>query len=212
MRSAGSGWAVLLLGCTDAVGLPAEQVTLQAVDSHVVDTGQHRCFDATREIDCPTAGSTFFGQDAQYDGAPPSYTVHGDGTVTDRSTNLMWTGSPDLNRDGRIDADDKLSHGEALAHAGDVRVGGHDDGRLPPIHELYSPMDFRGVDISGPPGAWSDTRHPFLDDDVFDFGYGDTSAGEREIDAQFATSTLYTSTTMDGNATMFGVNFADGRI
>jgi hypothetical protein len=203
---------VVLLACADAVGLPTEQVILQTLDSHAVDTGQDRCFDTTGEIACPTAGSAFFGQDAQYDGKPLSYTVHGDGTVTDRSTNLMWTQTPDLNGDGHIDADDKLSYGEALAYAGDVRAGGYDDWRLPTIHELYSLMDFRGVDISGPPDGWSDTRRPFLDDDVFAFGYGDTSAGEREIDAQFATSTLYTSTTMDGNATMLGVNFADGRI
>ena len=36
--------------------------------------------------------------------------------------------------------------------------------------------------------------------------------GERVIDSQYATSTIYESDTMGGNATMFGVNFADGRI
>ncbi|MBT3260473.1 MAG: DUF1566 domain-containing protein, partial [Deltaproteobacteria bacterium] len=45
----------------------------------------------------------------------------------------------------------------------------------------------------------------------FDFAYGDTAAGERIIDAQYATSTKYVSTT-NGQETMFGVNFADGRI
>jgi hypothetical protein len=38
------------------------------------------------------------------------------------------------------------------------------------------------------------------------------NAGERIIDAQMATSTLYVGTTMMGDETMFGVNFADGRI
>jgi len=205
-------YAAALLGCTDPVGTTAEQVAPQTLDTHVVDTGQDRCFDSAGEMACPPAGSLFYGQDAQHAGRRLSYAVHGDGTVTDLNTGLMWTQSPDLNGDGRIDYDDKLTFADALAHAGEVRVGGYDDWRLPTIHELYSLMDFRGVDISGPPGSWSDTRRPFLDTDAFDFGYGDTSAGEREIDAQFATSTLYTSTTMDGNTTMFGVNFADGRI
>ena len=37
-------------------------------------------------------------------------------------------------------------------------------------------------------------------------------AGERIIDSQYASSTKYVSTTMNGDETLFGVNFADGRI
>jgi hypothetical protein len=51
-----------------------------------------------------------------------------------------------------------------------------------------------------------------LDTDYFGFYYGDTSIGERIIDCQHISSTSYGSTTMNGNATFFGVNFADGRI
>ena len=44
-------------------------------------------------------------------------------------------------------------------------------------------------------------------------GYGDTDAGERIIDSQMASSTLYVSgTNQTKDRTMFGVNFADGRI
>ncbi len=46
----------------------------------------------------------------------------------------------------------------------------------------------------------------------FRIWYGDTAANERVIDAQWATTTNYVSTTMKGDATMFGVNLADGRI
>jgi hypothetical protein len=53
---------------------------------------------------------------------------------------------------------------------------------------------------------------PFLDTNYFDFEYGDTSTGERIIDAQYWSSTEYVSTTMNRDATIFGVNFADGRI
>ena len=54
---------------------------------------------------------------------------------------------------------------------------------------------------------------PFLDTSVFTkFQYGNVEEGRRIIDAQYATCTKYVSTTMHANETMFGVNFADGRI
>ena len=53
-------------------------------------------------------------------------------------------------------------------------------------------------------------KKPFLDTKFFDFDYG--SNGERVIDVQLLSSTMYRGTTMGGNATVFGVNFADGRI
>ncbi len=53
---------------------------------------------------------------------------------------------------------------------------------------------------------------PFIDTDYFGFVYGNRAKGERIIDSQMASSTQYVSTTMHGNKTMFGVNFADGRI
>ncbi|UCE58889.1 MAG: DUF1566 domain-containing protein [Phycisphaerales bacterium] len=53
---------------------------------------------------------------------------------------------------------------------------------------------------------------PFIDTDYFDFVYGDESAGERIIDAQYWSSTEYVGTVFNGMAAVFGVNFADGRI
>ena len=53
---------------------------------------------------------------------------------------------------------------------------------------------------------------PFIDTDYFDFGYGDANTNERLIDSQYATSTKYIDVTMGRDETMFGVNFADGRI
>ena len=49
---------------------------------------------------------------------------------------------------------------------------------------------------------------PFIDTDYFGFSYGFTGSGERIIDSQWVTTTLYVA---DPNQ-MFGVNFADGRI
>jgi len=178
----------------------------------IVDTGQTATYDASSPIPAPAPGEAFYGQDAQYDGNAPSYTDNADGTVTDNVTGLMWTQSLDLNGDGEINVSDKLSYANALASAASVTVGGYDDWRLPTIKELYSLIEFTGVDPSGYEGTDVVGLIPFIDTSVFAFGYGDTANGERVIDAQMATSTLYVDVTAGGQATMFGVNFADGRI
>ena len=178
----------------------------------VVDTAQDTCYDDSVAISCPDPGEAFYGQDAQHTGNAPSYADSGDGTVTDNITGLMWQQSPDTNGDGVIDADDKLTYDQAVAGAGTLSLGGYTDWRLPTIKELYSLIDFRGVDPSGYEGTNTAGLVPFMDTAYFDFGYGDTSAGERIIDAQYASLTKYVSTTMNGDETLFGVNFADGRI
>lgn len=63
-----------------------------------------------------------------------------------------------------------------------------------------------------PQSAGTDEQQPFIDTDHFVFQYGDPAKGERVIDSQFASATTYVGTTMRGEETMFGVNFADGRI
>lgn len=172
-----------------------------AASFEIVDTGQTADFSATP------------GEDSDYRINPPRYTAHGDGTVTDRVTGLMWTASADLNGDGTIDVGDKLTFDQAFERAAAVDVGGYVDWRLPSIKELYSLIDFSGRDPSGYEGASSDGLMPFIDTEYFGFAYGDTTAGERLIDAQYASSTLYVSNTgNDGGRTLFGVNFADGRI
>ena len=179
----------------------------------VVDTGQVTFYNNSVAITQPSSNEAFYGQDAQYSGNRPSYTDNGDGTVTDNITGLMWQKTPDLDGNGVIDYDDKVTYDEAAALAGSINTGGYNDWRLPGIKELYSLIDFNGVDPSGYEGTNTSGLTPFIDTGFFDFGYGDTNAGERIIDAQYATSTLYVSTTAnDGGRTMFGVNFADGRI
>ncbi|MCP4600131.1 MAG: DUF1566 domain-containing protein [Proteobacteria bacterium] len=167
----------------------------------IVDTHQTKCYGTGNEIACPNSGGSFHGQDAQHDGAQPAYQDNGDGTITDLNTGLMW-------QQGY--ADEKQSYQQALNGAASFTLAGYGDWRLPTIKEQYSLIVFTGTDPN--PMATSDNGLvPFIDD-VFDFRYGDTSGQERIIDAQYATSTEYGSTTMGGNATMFGVNFADGRI
>ncbi|MBF0376826.1 MAG: DUF1566 domain-containing protein [Desulfamplus sp.] len=178
----------------------------------VVDTAQTKCYSDLAEITCPLSGTSFYGQDSQNKGNTPSYKDNGDGTITDNVTGLMWQKSADINNDGLINADDKMTYSEAVDGANSLNLAGYTDWRLPTIKELYSLIVFSGLDVSGYEGDDESTLVPFIDTNYFDFGYGDESAGERIIDAQYASSTLYVSTTMKGSATMFGVNFADGRI
>jgi hypothetical protein len=179
----------------------------------VPDTMQNTCFDDTKAITCPAMGDDYYGQDAQFNGVQPSFTDNGDGTVTDNVTGLMWGKTPDLNGDGAIKAVDKRTCEAALEGAKDFALAGHKDWRLPTIKELYSLMDFRGVDPSN--ATTNDTAGliPFIDRTFFDFNWGDTEAGERLIDSQMVSSTLFVGETpvRDGGY-LFGVNFADGRI
>ena len=167
----------------------------------IVDTGQERCYNNTREITYPEQGDAFFGQDAQYQGHQPAYRDNGDGTVTDLNTGLMW----------QQDSGPKRTFREAVEGASACRLGGYDDWRLPTIKELYSLILFSGTDPD-PRSTDPSRQRPFIDADYFVFRYGDAANGERIIDSQYATCTKYVSTTMRGDETMFGVNFADGRI
>jgi len=161
----------------------------------IVDTGQDAFFNDSRTVAEPSPGSTFYGQDAHYTGNQPQYRDNGDGTVTDLVTGLVWQAVPRL--------DEKYSFTEAVSAADTFSLAGYSDWRLPTIKELYSLIDFRGHTMA---------RIPFIDTAYFALAYGDESAGERFIDAQYWSETEYLGRTMNGDATVFGVNFADGRI
>jgi hypothetical protein len=178
------GLACLLAGSA-AAGIP------------IVDTGQTACYDELGEISCPMAGQTYHGQDAQHDGPHPAYQSNGDGTITDLNTGLMWVAA----------RGSKMSWDDAMAGAATCTVGGYTDWRAPTIKELYSLIDF-----SGYCGTSAAASSPFLESSFFEFAYGNELAGERFIDCQDWSVTEYVSTTMNGDATVFGVNFADGRI
>ena len=188
--------AVVLSGCSLLGWLDDGSVTAQTsgLTYPIVDTGQTKTYDNTTEIGVPASGGGFYGQDAQIDGNQPSYVDNGDGTVTDLVTGLMW----------QQGYSGKMSQGEAAARASSFELAGYTDWRLPTIKELYSLIDFSGEDVS-PESAQG--GNPFIDTGYFGFAYGDTSAGERIIDSQWATATLYVAEEL-----AFGVNFADGRI
>jgi len=184
-------WAVLA-GLAEAADPPGP------LPYCVVDTGQSHVFsDRGQMLKPPEAGEPFYGQDAFYQGPQPKYRDNGDGTVTDLNTGLTWQKTPDF--------ENKLTFREALAKAKSFRLAGHADWRLPTVKELYSLIDFNGC-------VHSKTPVPYIDTRFFEFRYGDERRGERQIDAQYWSSTEYVGLTMRGDATVFGVNFADGRI
>lgn len=203
----------LLISCSESVKTvdpeeTAKENTLPDISGYpVVSTNQKKFYNNSNEISIPSIGGAFYGQDANYSKNEPQYQDNGDGTVTDLITGLMWAQTSDMDGDGDIDAMDKMTYQEALAGASKFNLAGYDDWRLPSIKEMYSLILFSGVDPSGYEGTDTDGLIPFIDTDYFDFAYGDTDAGERIIDAQFASTSMY----VDGEL-LFGVNFADGRI
>jgi hypothetical protein len=180
----------------------------------IVDTMQDKCYNNAKVISSPKVGEAFYGQDAQFLGNQASYTKSQDTlTVLDNVTSLTWQSSPDTNFDGTLTASDKLTWEKAQEQPkilNSKKFGGYNDWRLPSIKELYSLIDFRGTDPSGPD---STSPKPFMDTNYFTFIYGDTSKGERIIDSQWASSNLYSGQAMNAEGgKLFGVNFADGRI
>jgi len=199
----------------DFLGFIGTELALSARTYPIVDTAQDGFYDNTEDIAEPGTNDAFYGQDACYDGNQPAYLVNTNGlTVYDYNTGLTWTRSHDWNGDGDLDSDDKMLQSAAVAYAATLNAasyGGHSDWRLPSIKELYSLMDFRGTD---PNVSATDSSGltPFIDDTVFEIGYGDVDAGERLIDSQFATTTIYVDFVMNNQEAMFGLNLVDGRI
>ncbi|MBB1485382.1 DUF1566 domain-containing protein [Oceanospirillum sediminis] len=175
----------------------------------IVDTNQSQCYNSSTGNSTSCTGS---GMDADYSGNQPDYTVSSGGdTVTDNVTGITWTRSADTNNDGELDTTDKMSPTEAVNYCQNLTLNGESNWRLPDIKTAYSLIDFSGLDPSGYNGTDTSQLTPFLNS-AFIAAFGDTAAGERIIDAQYATTTLYVSTTMNGDETMFGVNLVDGRI
>jgi hypothetical protein len=161
-----------------------------------VDTGVDQYYSDSAIISRPSPGMPYYGQDANYRGNQPSYTDNGDGTVTDNITGLMW----------QQDMGEKITFSGAVQAADSMTLAGYDDWLVPGIKELYSLILFTGR-VRGQTAISF-----FIDTDYFEQPLGDTSRGEREIDAQTWSVTEYVGRTMRNDETVFGVNFIDGRI
>lgn len=163
---------------------------------NIVDTGVTKFYGDRSIINKPQPGDNFYGQDANYQINPPSYTNNNDGTITDNVTGLMWQKA----------VVGKIEFSQAAILAKKSNLAGYNDWRVPTIKELYSLIQFTGR-VKGQKAI-----SLFIDTNYFDQPLGNKNNGEREIDAQTWSSTKYVGKTMRNDSTVFGVNFVDGRI
>ena len=158
------------------------------------DTGETRCFNNNGVISKPAKGQDFYGQDAHYGTNKFNFRDNGDGTVSDLNTGLTWQKTPSQTR---------RSWSQANSYCNNLVLAGKSDWRMPNIKELLSIAAFYGSMKS---------NTPYIDTDYFDFFYPDGSDGGRDMDVQYWSSNKYVGTTMYGDESAFGYNFADGRI
>ncbi len=126
----------------------------QSASSYIIpDTAQIHCFDNTNQITHPDPNTSFYGQDAQYNFSSPAFLDNGNGTVTDLNTNLTWQKDPDLNQDGVIDIDDKLTFAQAQTYAAILNDANYCDyatGVFPPSRN-YIPLSILPASPACPP-------------------------------------------------------------
>ncbi|MBE0646405.1 MAG: DUF1566 domain-containing protein [Bacteroidales bacterium] len=99
----------------------------------IVDTYQGLCYNNNVQIGPPAKGEAFYGQDAQYTGNSPSYTDHGDGTITDIVTGLIWAQNI---------SSFTMEWSDASKYCDTLTTGGYTDWRMPTVKELWSIRDF----------------------------------------------------------------------
>lgn len=185
------------------VAIAGANPAARKVGGKIPDTRQGSCFDAKSAIPCTAPGQAYFGQDADYQGAMPSYRDNRDGSVSDLVTGLVWEKA---HHDGR------LGYYEAERACRQMRLGGFSDWRLPEIKELFSLADFRGAQ----------GRRVYIDD-IFEFRApgsevleGDQFAASHrpQMMGQTWSATKYTGVHFgrSGVEAAFFFNFLDGHI
>lgn len=164
----------------------------------IVDTNVTKFYGAKGTITKPKEGEPFYGQDASYQLTASNYTDNKDGTITDNITGLTWESSPYKSK--------KFTWKQAmngLEEFNTEKLGGHNDWRIPTLKELYSLTQFSG-NMSMEP----EDMKPFFDSKYFKL-MDLINPGDRVIDVQTITSTIYDSHTLGETTTMFGYNFRD---
>lgn len=111
--------AFLSMLASSSLGFWQVAGTVEDIQSTFPDTGQAASYTQT------------FGEDADFTSGRPNYNDHGDGTITDRVTGLVWQKT-----DGG-----EMTWEQATRYASTLELGGYRDWRLPQSHELFSIMD-----------------------------------------------------------------------
>lgn len=185
--------AFMFFACSEddsVISSDTDEVTLEDVDVNpeyiVIDTGQKNYYNSDGDvIDAPSAGESFFGQDAQFDGTQFSFEVS-DGIVTDLNTGLMWQ---------QIPSSEDFSWSDAVTYCQSLELGGYDDWRMPTLKELFSISNFN-------------TGWPYLNTDYFNL-----ASGQITKDEQYWSSNYYVGVTVEGGSNAaFGVNHVTGHI
>lgn len=216
---------ILNVGCEEKGGSEeSDCVSVTPLFTYtIVDTNQTLCYDSTTGDSVTCTGT---GQDGEYSNEyQPEYVLCNDESVAvDQNTGLMWQTSTDTDGVSGLTDDDKMARDEAESYCSSLTYGTYTDWRLPSVKELYSIYLFSGRDLSGMTNATTNGASvdysgisPYIDNATFDIGYGDTNAGERIIDGQYATTTVNVSNVTSGITessaeAFFGVNFVDGHV
>ena len=193
------------VGYEPAVGgypIVSDGVTVYQNDSGIFEEGSE-----------PKPDEAFYAQSAYYNKTDlvnhSRYKFHDEDThyiVEDLVTGLMWTSNPFLFHTN------KYTYQEAMEGLDDFnaqyadQLGGFDDWRIPTIKELYSLANFSGV-----MGMNAERSSAFFDEDYFTLPDVPEvyNPGDRFIDTQSVTSTIYGGKTLGSVTTMFGYNFRD---
>lgn len=113
--------------------------------SELPATGRTLCTNPDGSL-VPCVEAVCAGQDGAYQSGCSGegrFEDHGDGTVTDHCTGLMWQReTADMNADGRVDDTDWLDWCGSLAYCEALSFAGYEDWRLPNVRELSSLVDY----------------------------------------------------------------------
>ncbi|MBP5434979.1 DUF1566 domain-containing protein [bacterium] len=107
-----------------------------------VCTGQTKCYDNEKEIECPAEGEDFYGQDAQYAAlgscAPQNlvmdYYYENEPIVIDKNTGLEWQ--------QKVMPADNISWYDVQNYCDKLDYGGYHDWRLPTFYELQTLISY----------------------------------------------------------------------